>query len=82
MSSAVVYSSLIFFTDYLPEDFSIILTVKPSSNRATLFTLHGEGDAQLTVNVGKKPIFYYAGSNGNPGKDSPRFTDFNLNDGE
>lgn len=71
-------------TGILPEDFSIILTLKSTSNKATLFTIHGEGPSQLTVNVGKRPALQYADYKGKPGVDeSPKFGDsFSLNDGE
>lgn len=69
------------FTGTLPEDFSIILTLKSTSRKATLFTLHGEGSAQLTVHVGKKTTLQYTDNLGKPGADgSPKFSEFNLND--
>ena len=76
---------LIFFADGLPEDFSIIATVRPKiDNRGFLFTIYSglTSRESLGLESGRDPMFIYEDQDGRPGKAlSPRFP-INTADGE
>uniref|UniRef100_A0A8C9SNR8 Collagen type V alpha 1 chain n=1 Tax=Scleropages formosus TaxID=113540 RepID=A0A8C9SNR8_SCLFO len=68
-----------------PEDFSILMTVKPKKgSQSFLLSIYNEqGIQQVGVEVGRSPVFLYEDHMGKPGpEDYPLFTGVNLADGK
>ncbi|RUS86342.1 hypothetical protein EGW08_005927, partial [Elysia chlorotica] len=76
----------VFRMGHLPDDFSIITTVRASSGvTAKLFALYDDSSAfeLLSLEVGEGPRFVYRDIMGRPGADnSPKFDNIVTNDGE
>ena len=74
------------FPDGFPQDFSILATIRPDDqNSAFLFTIYNgqNGNEELAIQVGPRPLFWYEDVNGRPGREnSPRFNNINLSDGK
>uniref|UniRef100_A0A3B3S6N8 Thrombospondin-like N-terminal domain-containing protein n=1 Tax=Paramormyrops kingsleyae TaxID=1676925 RepID=A0A3B3S6N8_9TELE len=68
-----------------PEDFSILMTVKPKKNsQAFLLSVYNsQGIQQLGMEVGRSPVFLYEDHTGKPApEDYPLFQGVNLADGK
>ncbi|XP_009982450.1 PREDICTED: collagen alpha-1(XI) chain-like [Tauraco erythrolophus] len=68
-----------------PEDFSILLTVKPKKGiQSFLLSIYNEqGIQQVGVEVGRSPVFLFEDQNGKPApEDYPLFRTVNIADGK
>lgn len=68
-----------------PEDFSILMTVKPKKGiQSFLLSIYNEqGIQQVGVEVGRSPVFLFEDQNGKPApEDYPLFRTVNIADGK
>ncbi|KAG9463168.1 hypothetical protein GDO78_022264, partial [Eleutherodactylus coqui] len=68
-----------------PEDFSILITVKPKKgSQSFLMSIYNEqGIQQVGVELGRSPVFLFEDHLGKPGpEDYPLFSGINLSDGK
>ncbi|XP_063810895.1 collagen alpha-1(V) chain-like, partial [Pseudophryne corroboree] len=68
-----------------PEDFSILITVKPKKgSQSFLMSIYNEqGIQQIGVELGRSPVFLFEDHLGKPGpEDYPLFSGINLSDGK
>lgn len=84
--SKFVTAYIIFFTDGdFPEDFSVLMTVKPKKGiQSFLLSIYNEqGIQQVGVEVGRSPVFLFEDQNGKPApEDYPLFRTVNVADGK
>lgn len=79
-----VYITLFIGGDF-PEDFSILMTVKPKKGiQSFLLSVYNEqGIQQVGVEVGRSPVFLFEDQNGKPApEDYPLFRTVNIADGK
>lgn len=79
-----VYITLFTGGDF-PEDFSILMTVKPKKGiQSFLLSIYNEqGIQQVGVEVGRSPVFLFEDQNGKPApEDYPLFRTVNIADGK
>lgn len=79
-----VYITLFTGGDF-PEDFSILMTVKPKKGiQSFLLSIYNEqGIQQVGVEVGRSPVFLFEDQNGKPApEDYPLFRTVNMADGK
>lgn len=75
----------IFPAGVFPEDFSILMTIKPKAGtQAFLLSVYNDkGLQQLGVEIGHTPIFLYEDQHGKPTTENyPLFRNINLSDGK
>lgn len=75
----------IFPAGVFPEDFSILMTIKPrAGTQAFLLSIYDDkGLQQLGVEIGRTPIFLYEDQHGKPTPENyPLFRNINLSDGK
>lgn len=79
-----IYITLFTGGDF-PEDFSILMTVKPKKGiQSFLLSIYNEqGIQQVGVEVGRSPVFLFEDQNGKPApEDYPLFRTVNIADGK
>lgn len=84
--SEFVMAYITLFTDGdFPEDFSVLMTVKPKKGiQSFLLSIYNEqGIQQVGVEVGRSPVFLFEDQNGKPApEDYPLFRTVNIADGK
>lgn len=81
---ATLYITLLTDGNF-PEDFSIVMTVKPKKGiQSFLLSIYNEqGIQQVGVEVGRSPVFLFEDQNGKPApEDYPLFRTVNIADGK
>lgn len=76
---------VLFADGDFPEDFSILMTVKPKKGiQSFLLSVYNEqGIQQIGVEVGRSPVFLFEDQNGKPApEDYPLFRTVNIADGK